>query len=272
KHGAKRYTIAEGNHRIRVWNKLRSGARIGHRDEVCLRRTTRQLQKARAARGTQENPRAGSSAGNEIRRGRRKGDYSAKGCRRRRDAIAARDQLPLRVHGNGDRGVSTTGRSSAGSSWYWQIQAQTAEIDLMEDIARHIAHDIIRERLESNTEADYIQRRVDGILVSRLAARVERRHARRRRTAREHTAGLTQAWKGIRRTVLIEINLLNANGNGHARQIRCCGLVRNKQAKTRNGGIATRRVSRLAIHSHRDETCLRRATRYRPKDAVACIA
>src|SRR5207245_7041203 len=38
KHGAKRYTIAEGNHRIRVWNKLRSGARIGHRDEVCLRR------------------------------------------------------------------------------------------------------------------------------------------------------------------------------------------------------------------------------------------
>src|SRR5437667_41719 len=109
---------------------------------------------ARAARGTQEHPRAGSSAGNEIRRGRRKGDYSAKGCRRRRDAIAARDQLPLRVHGNGDRGVSTTGRSSAGSSWYWQIQAQTAEIDLMEDIARHIAHDIIRERLESNTEAD----------------------------------------------------------------------------------------------------------------------
>ena len=81
-------------------------------------------------------------------------DYSAKGCRRRRDAIAARGQIPLHVHGNGDPGVRTTGRRSAGSSWYWQIQAQTAEIDLMEAVARHIAHDIIRERLESNTEAD----------------------------------------------------------------------------------------------------------------------
>ena len=38
-HGAKRYTIAEGNHRIRVRDKLRSGARVGHRDELRLRRT-----------------------------------------------------------------------------------------------------------------------------------------------------------------------------------------------------------------------------------------